>query len=90
MPTFAHIENGQAFDPQEAESSEVYLKRFHPNVTADWIFVQVPDRSQHNDTLIVIDEICTNPTLVARDAAAEAARLAAEEAARLAEESENP
>lgn len=85
MPTYAHIcpSTGQALDPHVRDNIESYFKLFHAPLTSGWNVIQVPDRSQHNDTLILTDGVYTNPTLVAREEA-EALRLA-EEAARAAE-----
>lgn len=92
MPTYAHTETGQALDPIERVDEAAYRKLFHPDSMKyrdengelkPWNVAEVPDRSQHNDKIVLADGAYINPTLVKRDEV-EAARVAAEAAKALA------
>lgn len=46
--TFAHIETGQALDPQVNDTIGQYLARYSPQASSGWQVVLVPDGTKHN------------------------------------------
>jgi hypothetical protein len=46
--TCAHVETGQALDPQPCATIGSYLARYTAQVTQGWNVVVVPDGTQHN------------------------------------------
>ncbi len=52
MPTFAHIESGQAINPMVASSQATYLAQFDAAATKDWQVAQVDDGALAGATLV--------------------------------------
>lgn len=62
--TCAHVETGQALDPQPCSTTADYLRRYATEVTAGWVTTIVPEGTRHN-AAYHNDGTVTNPPVPA-------------------------